>query len=80
MKSRFSTSDTSSRLAKNKSNPAWIHRHITDPYVRQAQQRGYRSRAAFKLIEIDEKDRLIRPGMTVVDLGAAPGSWCQVLR
>jgi 23S rRNA (uridine2552-2'-O)-methyltransferase len=80
VKSRFSTSDTSSRLAKNKSNPAWIHRHITDPYVRQAQQRGYRSRAAFKLIEIDEKDRLIRPGMTVVDLGAAPGSWCQVLR
>ncbi len=53
---------------------------MTDPYVRQAQQKGYRSRAAFKLIEIDEKDRLLRPGMTVVDLGAAPGSWSQVLR
>lgn len=48
--------------------------------MRQAQQRGYRSRAAFKLLEIDEKDRLIRPGMTVVDLGAAPGSWSQVVR
>jgi len=67
-------------LAKHKSNPAWIHRHVTDPYVRQAQQKGYRSRAAFKLIEIDEKDRLLRPGITVVDLGAAPGSWSQVLR
>ncbi len=67
-------------LAKHKSNPAWIHRHVTDPYVRQAQQKGYRSRAAFKLIEIDEKDRLIRPGITVIDLGAAPGSWSQVLR
>ncbi|MFZ9812553.1 MAG: RlmE family RNA methyltransferase, partial [Burkholderiaceae bacterium] len=49
-------------------------------YVRQAQQKGYRSRAAFKLLEIDEKDRLIRPGMTVLDLGAAPGSWSQVVR
>ena len=48
--------------------------------MRQAQQKGYRSRAAFKLIEIDEKDRLLRPGITVVDLGAAPGSWSQVLR
>jgi 23S rRNA (uridine2552-2'-O)-methyltransferase len=48
--------------------------------VRQAQQKGYRSRAAFKLLEIDEKDRLLRPGMTVIDLGAAPGSWSQVVR
>jgi len=67
-------------MAKNKFNAAWVHRHVTDPYVRQAQQRGYRSRAAFKLLEIDEKDRLIRPGMAVVDLGATPGSWSQVVR
>lgn len=57
-----------------------MHAHLNDPYVRQAQQRGYRSRAAFKLLEIDEQDRLIRRGMTVVDLGSAPGSWSQVLR
>ena len=67
-------------MAKNKFSKAWMHEHLTDPYVRLAQQRGYRSRAAFKLIEIDEQDRLVRPGMTVVDLGSAPGSWSQVLR
>ena len=66
--------------AKNKTNRAWVQRHITDPYVRQAQQRGYRSRAAFKLLEIDEKDRLLRPGQFIIDLGSAPGSWSQVLR
>lgn len=65
---------------KKKLNKAWLHQHLTDPYVRQAQQRGYRSRAAFKLIEIDEQDRLIRPGDTIVDLGSAPGAWSQVLR
>ena len=54
--------------------------HLTDPYVRQAQAKGYRSRAAFKLLGIHEKDRLIKPGMTVVDLGSAPGSWSQVAR
>lgn len=54
--------------------------HLTDPYVRQAQAKGYRSRAAFKLLGIHEKDKLIRPGMTVVDLGSAPGSWSQVVR
>jgi len=54
--------------------------HLTDPYVRKAQGRGYRSRAAFKLLEIHEKDDLIKPGMTIVDLGSAPGSWSQVLR
>lgn len=54
--------------------------HLTDPYVRQAQARGYRSRAAFKLLGIQEKDKLIKPGMTVVDLGSAPGSWSQVVR
>ena len=54
-----------------------MHEHVTDPYVQRAKAEGWRSRAAFKLIEIDEKDRLLRPGMTVVDLGAAPGSWSQ---
>ena len=57
-----------------------MHEHVTDPYVRDAQVKGYRSRAAFKLIELAEKDRLLRRGMSVVDLGAAPGSWCQVLK
>lgn len=57
---------------------AWHHRHVHDYYVREAQTQGYRSRAAFKLLEIDDRDRLFRPGMTVVDLGAAPGGWCQV--
>ena len=54
--------------------------HLTDPFVRQAQAKGYRSRAAFKLLGIHERDRLIRPGMVVVDLGSAPGSWSQVVR
>ena len=67
-------------MAKNRFSKAWMHAHLNDPYVKLAQQRGYRSRAAFKLLEIDEQDRLLRPGMTVVDLGSAPGSWSQVLR
>lgn len=57
---------------------AWHHRHVHDPYVRQATAQGYRSRAAFKLIGIDARDRLLKPGMTVIDLGCAPGGWCQV--
>jgi len=65
---------------KHRSNPAWIKRHVTDPFVKRSVQDGYRSRAAYKLIEIAEADRLLRPGMTVVDLGAAPGSWTQVVR
>lgn len=64
---------------KHRFDKAWMHAHVTDPYVREAQRRGYRSRAAFKLLELAERDRLFRPGMTVVDLGAAPGSWSQVL-
>lgn len=60
------------------SKKSWLHEHSTDPYVKRAQKEGYRSRAAFKLLEINERDRLIRPGMTVVDLGAAPGGWSQV--
>ena len=67
-------------MAKNKSNQSWLHDHINDPYVKLAQKHGYRARAAFKLKEIDEADRLIRPGHVVVDLGAAPGSWSQYAR
>lgn len=63
---------------RTKSGSAWMHEHVTDPYVKKAQQDSYRSRAAYKLLEIDQRDHLLRPGMTVVDLGAAPGSWCQV--
>jgi 23S rRNA (uridine2552-2'-O)-methyltransferase len=65
---------------KHRFDKAWMHEHVNDPYVQLARQRGYRSRAAFKLIELDERDRLLRPGMGVVDLGSAPGSWSQVLR
>jgi 23S rRNA (uridine2552-2'-O)-methyltransferase len=63
-----------------KLNKAWLHDHLNDPYVKLAQRHQYRSRAAYKLIGIDEQDRLIRPGMTVVDLGSTPGSWSQVVR
>jgi len=65
-------------MARSKSSGRWLAEHFDDPYVKQAQQQGWRSRAAFKLIELQEKFTLIRPGMTVVDLGAAPGGWCQV--
>jgi 23S rRNA (uridine2552-2'-O)-methyltransferase len=61
------------------SSKAWLREHWDDPYVQRAQKDGYRSRAAYKLLEINEKDRLIRPGMTVVDLGSAPGSWSQIV-
>lgn len=64
---------------RTKSGGAWMHEHVTDPYVKKAQQDGFRSRAAYKLLEIDKRDHLLRAGMTVVDLGAAPGSWCQVV-
>ncbi len=56
----------------------WLDRHVHDPFVKLAQKEGYRSRAAYKLLWLDEKDHLLKPGMTVVDLGAAPGGWCQV--
>ena len=61
-----------------KSNKQWLRRHVTDHYVRKAREQGYRSRSAFKLLEIDDKEKLLRPGATVVDLGAAPGGWSQV--
>ncbi len=67
-------------MAKNKFNKAWLNDHLTDPYVKLAQKAGYRSRAAFKLKEIAEQERLFKPGMRVVDLGSTPGSWSQVLR
>lgn len=63
-----------------KINKAWLHDHVNDTYVKLAQREGYRARAAYKLKEIDEALRLIRPGQVVVDLGAAPGAWSQYLR
>jgi 23S rRNA (uridine2552-2'-O)-methyltransferase len=67
-------------MAKKKSSSkAWLKEHRDDPYVQQAQREGYRSRACYKLLEIQEKDRLIRPGITVLDLGCAPGGWSQVV-
>jgi 23S rRNA (uridine2552-2'-O)-methyltransferase len=65
---------------KHKFGKSWMRKHVSDHWVQEAQRHGYRSRAAFKLAELVEKDRLLRPGITVVDLGAAPGSWCQLLR
>jgi 23S rRNA (uridine2552-2'-O)-methyltransferase len=67
-------------MAKNKLNKNWLHGHINDPYVRLAQKEGYRARAAYKLKEIDEGEKLIRPGQVIVDLGCAPGSWAQYVR
>ena len=66
-------------MARSKSSGRWLQRHFDDAYVRKAQQAGYRSRAAFKLLEINERDHILRPGMTVIDLGAAPGGWSQVV-
>jgi 23S rRNA (uridine2552-2'-O)-methyltransferase len=69
-----------SRPRSKRVNRAWLHDHLTDPYVKQAQREGYRARAAYKLKEIDEALGLVRPGQVVVDLGAAPGAWSQYLR
>jgi 23S rRNA (uridine2552-2'-O)-methyltransferase len=65
-------------MKPTKTSKQWMREHINDPYVQQAQRDGYRSRAAYKLLEIDERDHLIKPGMVVVDLGATPGGWSQV--
>ncbi len=65
-------------MARSKSSNRWLREHFSDEYVKRAQQEGYRSRAVYKLLEIHEKDRLLRPGMAVVDLGAAPGGWSQL--
>jgi len=64
-------------MAKSKSSKGWLKEHFDDEYVRRSQQDGYRSRAIYKLIEIDKKDHLIKPGMTIIDLGAAPGGWSE---
>ena len=66
-------------MARSKSSAAWLKRHVNDPYVRKAGAQGYRARSAFKLLELVNREGLARPGDTVVDLGAAPGSWSQVL-
>ncbi len=65
-------------MKRTKTSKAWMQEHVNDPYVKLAQKDGYRARAAYKLIEIDDKDRLIKPGMVIVDLGSTPGSWSQV--
>lgn len=65
-------------MARSKSSHRWMQEHVNDPYVKQAQKDGYRSRSSYKLIELNEKDRLIRPGMLIMDLGSAPGGWSQV--
>ena len=65
-------------MAKSTSSERWLKEHFDDHYVKQAKEQGYRSRASFKLIALDEKDKLFKPGMTVVDLGAAPGGWSQI--
>lgn len=65
-------------MARSKSSARWLREHFDDPYVKRAQQKGYRARAAFKLEELNARDKLIRPGMCIVDLGAAPGSWSQL--
>lgn len=64
-------------MARSKSSGQWLQEHFQDEYVKQAKALGFRSRAVFKLKEIQEKDKIIKPGMNVVDLGAAPGAWCQ---
>ncbi len=72
----MATRITNQKLSK--SSRAWMREHLDDPFVKKAQKEGYRARAAYKLLEIQEKYKLIKPGMTVVDLGAAPGSWSQI--
>ena len=67
-------------MARSKSSSEWLQEHFKDQYVKKSQQDGYRSRAAYKLLQIQEKDRIIKPGMNVVDLGSAPGGWSQVAR
>jgi 23S rRNA (uridine2552-2'-O)-methyltransferase len=65
-------------MARSKSSQSWLEEHFDDHYVREAKRLGYRSRACFKLLEIQEKDKILKPGMVVIDLGAAPGGWSQV--
>lgn len=78
--SREPASMSSRSQSRTKSSRRWLDRHFNDAYVKRAQQEGYRSRAVYKLLEIQEKDHLLRPGMWVADLGAAPGGWSQVAK
>jgi 23S rRNA (uridine2552-2'-O)-methyltransferase len=66
-------------MATKDSSRRWLKEHFSDPYVKRAQKEGYRSRAVYKLLEMQERDHLFKPGMTVIDLGAAPGSWSQII-
>lgn len=66
-------------MAKSKTSKKWMEEHVNDPYVKKAQQDGYRSRASYKLIEINQKDQLFKAGQTVMDLGSAPGGWSQIV-
>ena len=66
-------------MKRTRTSKAWMQEHVNDEFVKRATKEGYRARAAFKLMEIDDRDKLIRPGMTIVDLGASPGSWSQVV-
>lgn len=65
-------------MARSKSSRRWLEEHVNDPYVKRAQKEGYRCRASYKLLELNERDKLIRPGMLIMDLGSAPGGWSQV--
>ncbi|MBC9250781.1 23S rRNA methyltransferase [Pseudomonas alcaligenes] len=65
-------------MKRSKSSSRWLNEHVNDPYVKRAQKDGLRSRASYKLMELNEKDKLIRPGMLIMDLGSAPGGWSQV--
>jgi len=67
-------------MAKKGSSARWMHEHVTDEYVKKAQQEGYRSRAVYKLLEINEKVNFIKPSASVLDLGAAPGGWSQIAK
>ena len=82
MKSNSFVRGLTTKLKKKKgrklSSTTWLNRQLNDPYVREAEVRGYKSRAAFKLIEIDDRFKFLKPGLKVVDLGAAPGGWTQV--
>lgn len=66
-------------MSRSKSSPRWLKQHFNDPYVKRAQKEGLRSRSAYKLLEIQQKTKLIKPGMNIVDLGAAPGGWSQLV-
>jgi len=66
-------------VKKSHSSKQWLRRHVNDPYVQRSKKDGYRSRSAYKLTEIDDRDKLLKPGMVVIDLGSAPGGWSQVL-